>query len=85
MTATSQPTLTVYSDYVCPFCYLGRQSLERYLATRDAPLTVDWHPFDLRSQKRGPDGEIDHWVDDGKGDAYYEQARENVRRLQEKY
>ncbi|MFC6989660.1 DsbA family protein [Haloplanus sp. GCM10025708] len=85
MTATSQPSLTVYSDYVCPFCYLGRQALAQYLETRDDPLTVDWHPFDLRSEKRGPDGDIDHSVDDGKDDDYYEQARQNVRRLQEKY
>ncbi|MFB6156787.1 MAG: DsbA family protein [Haloferacaceae archaeon] len=77
--------ITIYSDYVCPFCYLGRQSLSRYQADRDEELTVDWHPFDLRAGKRGPDGGIDHDADDGKDDAYYEQARQNVRRLSEKY
>ena len=77
--------LTVYSDYVCPFCYLGRQSLDRYQADRDEPLEIDWRPFDLRAGKRGPDGEIDHSVDDGKDDDYYQQARENVRRLREQY
>jgi predicted DsbA family dithiol-disulfide isomerase len=77
--------ITVYSDYVCPFCYLGRQSLDRYRAERDDPLAIDWRPFDLRAQKRGPDGDIDHSVDDGKDDDYYERARENVRRLQEQY
>jgi predicted DsbA family dithiol-disulfide isomerase len=78
-------TITVYSDYVCPFCYLGRESLAQYQETREEPLEIDWHPFDLRSQKRNPDGTIDHSVDDGKDDAYYEQAKENVRRLQEQY
>ncbi|WP_254546350.1 DsbA family oxidoreductase [Halomarina pelagica] len=78
-------TITIYSDYVCPFCYLGRRSLDRYEETRDDPLAIDWHPFDLRSGKRGPDGEIDHSVDDGKDEGYYEQARQNVRRLREKY
>ncbi|WP_049971459.1 DsbA family oxidoreductase [Haladaptatus cibarius] len=77
--------LTVYSDYVCPFCYLGRKSLERYEENRGDEVALDWHPFDLRSGKRNPDGSIDHGADDGKDDAYYEQARENVRRLQEKY
>jgi predicted DsbA family dithiol-disulfide isomerase len=77
--------ITVYSDYVCPFCYLGRESLRRYEETRDEPLEIDWHPFDLRSQKRNPDGSIDHSVDDGKDGDYYEQARQNVRRLQERY
>ncbi|AUV80690.1 disulfide bond formation protein DsbA [Salinigranum rubrum] len=79
------PTITVYSDYVCPFCYLGRESLSRYQDTREDELEIDWHPFDLRSGKRNPDGSIDHSVDDGKDDAYYEQAKQNVRRLQEKY
>jgi len=77
--------ITMYSDYVCPFCYLGRQSLEEYRASRETDLAVDWHPFDLRSQKRGPDGEIDHSVDDGKDDDYFEQVRENVARLKEQY
>jgi predicted DsbA family dithiol-disulfide isomerase len=77
--------ITVYSDYVCPFCYLGRESLSRYQDTRDDELEIDWHPFDLRSGKRNPDGTIDHSVDDGKDEAYYEQAKENVRRLQEQY
>ncbi|WP_251341404.1 DsbA family oxidoreductase [Haloplanus halophilus] len=77
--------ITVYSDYVCPFCYLGRQSLARYQAEREDPLEIDWRPFDLRAGKRGPDGDIDHSADDGKDEAYYEQARENVRRLSEKY
>ncbi len=80
-----EPTVTVYSDYVCPFCYLGRESLSRYQQTREAELRIDWRPFDLRAQKRRPDGSIDHSVDDGKDDAYFEQARQNVRRLAEKY
>ena len=77
--------ITVYSDYVCPFCYLGRESLSRYQESREEDLEIDWHPFDLRSGKRNPDGSIDHSVDDGKDDDYYEQAKENVRRLQERY
>jgi predicted DsbA family dithiol-disulfide isomerase len=83
--ADATESITVYSDYVCPFCYLGRRSLAEYQETRAEPLAVDWHPFDLRAGKRNPDGTIDHEVDDGKGDDYYAQARENVRRLQERY
>jgi predicted DsbA family dithiol-disulfide isomerase len=77
--------ITVFSDYVCPFCYLGRESLKQYQADRDEELEIDWQPFDLRSQKRNPDGSIDHSVDDGKDDDYYEDAKQGVRRLQEKY
>jgi predicted DsbA family dithiol-disulfide isomerase len=85
MSKQQSESITVYSDYVCPFCYLGRHSLERYQGERDERLAIDWHPFDLRAGKRGPEGEIDHSVDDGKDEEYFEQARENVRRLQEKY
>ena len=85
MSQTGSERITVYSDYVCPFCYLGRESLSRYQDTREEPLEIDWHPFDLRSGKRNPDGSIDHSVDDGKDDDYYEQAKQNVRRLQEQY
>jgi len=77
--------ITVYSDYVCPFCYLGRQSLDRYQAERAEPLAIDWQPFDLRAGKRDADGGIDPTVDDGKDEDYYAQARENVRRLSEEY
>lgn len=77
--------VVMIADYVCPFCYLGRQSLEQYRRDREDPLAVEWHPYDLRSQKRNPDDTIDHSVDDGKDDAYYEQAKQNVRRLAEKY
>lgn len=77
--------ITIYSDYVCPFCYLGRQSLATYQERRDRELQIEWRPYDLRSQKRGPDGEIDHAVDDGKDEAYFDQVRENVSRLKESY
>ena len=83
--ADEREAITVYSDYVCPFCYLGRRSLANYQATREEPLAIDWHPFDLRAGQRGPDGEIDRDADTGKDEEYYEQARENVRRLQEEY
>ena len=77
--------ITVYSDYVCPFCYLGRRSLETYQDRREGELEIDWRPFDLRSHKRGPDGEIDASVKDGKDEAYFEQVRENVAKLREQY
>ena len=83
--STQPDQITVYSDYVCPFCYLGRESLSRYQEARDEELEIDWQPFDLRHGKRNPDGTIDHSVDDGKDDDYYEQAKASVRNLQEQY
>ena len=64
------PTVRVYADYVCPFCYLGYASLDEYRQQREGPLDVEWHPFDLRARKRRPDGSIDDSVDDGKDDSY---------------
>lgn len=78
-------TLAVYSDFVCPFCYLGRAALREYLADAADPPTVEWRLFDLRGYKRAPDGELSEDVDDGKDDDYFEQVRENVARLREKY
>ena len=82
---TDADELVVFSDYVCPFCYLGRASLAQYRETREDPLTVEWHPFDLRGHKRDGNREIRDDADDGKDDAYFEQVRENVERLSEQY
>lgn len=83
--SSDSASITIYSDYVCPFCYLGRVSFDKFNESSDADLAIDWHPFDLRRQKRGPDGTIDHSVDDGKDEAYFEQARQNVARLRAEY
>ncbi|WP_435098594.1 DsbA family oxidoreductase [Halarchaeum sp. P4] len=71
--------ITVFSDYVCPFCYLGRQSLDEYQESREEELEIDWHPFDLRSNQRNEDDEIVR--ESGHDEEYYEQARKNVERL----
>ncbi|QLC33678.1 DsbA family protein [Halarchaeum sp. CBA1220] len=76
-------TITVFSDYVCPFCYLGRRSLETYQETREEELEIEWHPFDLRSNQRNESGEIVQ--ESGHDDEYYEQAKQNVERLREQY
>lgn len=38
--------LTIYSDYICPWCYVGQGIVER-LKT-EYPLEIDWRPFYLR-------------------------------------
>lgn len=85
MSQVSRDKLTVFSDYVCPFCYLGRAAMEEYLDQAEDPPEVEWHVFDLRGYKRSPDGSIDTDVDDGKDDDYFEQAKQNVERLKEEY
>ncbi|WP_127109721.1 DsbA family oxidoreductase [Pararhodobacter zhoushanensis] len=40
--------LDIFSDPVCPWCYIGKARLERALEQRpDHPLIIEWHPFML--------------------------------------
>lgn len=39
----------IYSDYVCPFCYLGEQILEEVRKENpELEVEVEWKPFELR-------------------------------------
>lgn len=40
--------LDIFSDPVCPWCYLGKANLDRALAANPAhPFQIQWHPFQL--------------------------------------
>lgn len=40
--------LDIFSDPICPWCYIGKTRLERALEARpDHPFVVEWHPFQL--------------------------------------
>ncbi|MGL6209392.1 MAG: DsbA family oxidoreductase, partial [Paracoccaceae bacterium] len=40
--------LDIFSDPVCPWCYIGKAHLDRALAAHpDHPLIIEWHPFQL--------------------------------------
>ncbi|VTR94337.1 polyketide biosynthesis protein : Putative dithiol-disulfide isomerase involved in polyketide biosynthesis OS=Singulisphaera acidiphila (strain ATCC BAA-1392 / DSM 18658 / VKM B-2454 / MOB10) GN=Sinac_7138 PE=4 SV=1: DSBA [Gemmata massiliana] len=38
-------TIDIYSDVICPWCYIGKRRMEKGLAGQTA--TVRWHPFEL--------------------------------------
>lgn len=41
-------TIDVYSDVICPWCYVGKRRLERALARLDdVRMRVTWRPFQL--------------------------------------
>jgi predicted DsbA family dithiol-disulfide isomerase len=40
--------IEVFSDVVCPWCYLGKRRLEAALADFDGPAEVTWRAFQLR-------------------------------------
>ena len=40
--------LDIFSDPVCPWCYVGKANLDRALESQpDHPFIVQWHPFQL--------------------------------------
>jgi predicted DsbA family dithiol-disulfide isomerase len=40
--------LDIFSDPICPWCYIGKARLEAALEQRaDHPFVVEWHPFQL--------------------------------------
>jgi predicted DsbA family dithiol-disulfide isomerase len=42
-------SITVYSDVICPWCYVGKRRLEAALkaASMPAPVRLTWRPFEL--------------------------------------
>jgi predicted DsbA family dithiol-disulfide isomerase len=40
-------SVDVYSDVVCPWCYIGKRRLERALGSIDDRVRVIWRPFQL--------------------------------------
>ena len=46
--------ITVYSDYVCPWCFMAHTSLKQVKA--ELPVEIDWRAFELRpAEERGHD------------------------------
>ncbi|NHB77305.1 DsbA family oxidoreductase [Rhodobacter calidifons] len=40
--------LDIFSDPVCPWCYVGKANIDRALAQHpDHPFRIQWHPFQL--------------------------------------
>ncbi|MEC0207964.1 DsbA family oxidoreductase [Paenibacillus ehimensis] len=50
--------IQVYSDYVCPFCFLAEGPLEQAVQGKD--VEVEWMPFELRPSPAEP---LDPWND----------------------
>ena len=48
--------LDIFSDPVCPWCYLGKANLERALeAHPEHMFEIEWHPFQLNPDMK-PEG-----------------------------
>lgn len=54
--AAARPiSLVIYSDYVCPWCYMNFASLERVRG--ELPLEVEWRAFELQPRESPMDPE----------------------------
>lgn len=43
--------LDIFSDIVCPWCYIGKTHLDRALESRaEHPFRIEWHPFQLNPE-----------------------------------
>ena len=47
-TAGGRLAIVAYSDYVCPWCYIGLERIERL--QREFPVDVTWRPFELHPE-----------------------------------
>ncbi|MFX1469751.1 MAG: DsbA family protein [Promethearchaeota archaeon] len=74
----SQPKLKViaYSDYICPFCYIGYHRIEKL--KKEYNLDIEWRPFEIHPETPKQGASIDE-LPFPKG--YLEMAFANVKRL----
>ncbi len=54
--------LDIFSDIVCPWCYIGKTHLDRALESRaNHPFRIEWHPFQLNpDMPKGGVGHVDY-------------------------
>jgi predicted DsbA family dithiol-disulfide isomerase len=45
---TARLTIVAYSDYVCPWCYIALERIDRL--QREFPVDVAWRPFELHPE-----------------------------------
>ncbi|MCB5174981.1 DsbA family oxidoreductase [Microvirga lenta] len=65
MPADATLRILVWSDYVCPFCYLERPVLDQVRSELGEKVEIDWRAFELRPEPTptlDPDGEYLHRV-----------------------
>ena len=74
----SQPKIKIiaYSDYICPFCYIGYHRIEKL--KREYDLAVEWRPFEIHPETPR-EGALTEELPFPKG--YLEMAFANVKRL----
>jgi len=60
---SSKLYLDVWSDFVCPFCYLEVPVIDQFKQTYGEAVEVRWHAFELRPEPASaidPDSDLLH-------------------------
>lgn len=73
----------IWSDVMCPFCYIGKRKFEKALENFENKDSIDvvWHSFQLNPElKESPDQDIYQYLADAKGQSleWSVQMHENV-------
>ncbi len=68
--------ITVYSDYICPFCYIGFDRIEKL--KQQFNLDVEWQPFEIHPETPREGIMLDKLLFPRE---YLEMVRINVKRL----
>ncbi|MGH2626517.1 MAG: DsbA family oxidoreductase, partial [Anaerolineales bacterium] len=68
------PVVVVFSDYACPFCYLGKVAVDQL--KREFPVQVEWRHIEIH-----PETPLDGIPRASLGVGYYSQAWLHVERL----
>jgi len=46
----SSNSIAIYSDLICPWCYIGKRRMEAALRQLPGGAQVSWHPFQLNPE-----------------------------------
>ncbi len=77
--------LDIFSDPICPWCYVGKANLDRALeSAADHPFIVQWHPFQLNPEMPDEGVAKRAWLEEKFGgaarvDAVHDRLREVAR------
>ena len=53
-------SIAIYSDLICPWCYIGKRRMEKAVGQQSGGAKISWHPFQLNPEmpREGVDREI---------------------------
>lgn len=59
---TASLDVEVIADFVCPFCFIGKQHLDEALRAVQGPTEISWHPFQLNPDMSAEGEPLDRYL-----------------------